>query len=99
MISWLIFAGASVAFWLGAAADARSSIGQLEKTKFFRGRDGRFLLGKYLATMAGIWGAALAVHLIAQVLAITILVSGMLVLGAVVRFRIAAKNRRTQAGL
>lgn len=94
MIGWLIFAGASVAFWLGVLADAKSSDGMKEKTKFFRDASGIFDRRKYLLSMTALWGGALAIALIGQDLIYTVAASATLVLGAVVRFRIAAKNRK-----
>ena len=92
-ISYISFAGASVVFWLGALADASSSKGQMEQTKFFRKKDGRFNLRKYLLTMAALQGAALAIVLIGRDVPLTLAASGMLVFGAVMRFRVAARNR------
>lgn len=92
-ISWIIFAGASVAFWIGAFADANSSKGQMEQTKFFRKKDGRFNLQKYLLTMAALQGAGLAITLIGRDVPLTLAASGMLIFGAVMRFRVAARNR------
>jgi hypothetical protein len=98
MIQAIIFGAASVAFWLGVAADAKSSNGMHEKTAFFRDKAGIFDRRKYLLSMAALWGACLAVVLIGQDLLYAVGASAMLVFGAVVRFRIAAKNRALRAG-
>ena len=100
-LTWLIFAAASGLFWAGVIADSSSSGKMMEKTKFFRRADGKFNRPKYLLTMLAIQGAALAFVLIARDQWLTIAASAMLVVGGVLRFRVAARNRKLhkQAGL
>lgn len=101
MIPWLIFAAASGLFWAGVIADSSSSGHMMEQTKFFRRANGKFNRPKYLLTMAAIQGAALAFVLIGRDQWLTIAASAMLVVGGILRFRVAARNRRLRkaAGL
>lgn len=100
-IPWIIFAAASIAFWLSVKADASSSIGMKEKTAFFRGPDGKFVLKKYLLTMGALYAGLLIIPLIGQSTLMTITSAALLVVAAVLRFRQAGKNRklRKAAGL
>lgn len=66
----------------------------MEQTKFFRRKDGKFNRPKYLLTMAAIQGVALAFVLFGRDQWLTIAASAMLVVGGVLRFRVAARNRR-----
>ena len=73
----------------------------MEQTKFFRKKDGKFNRPKYLLTMTAIQGAAVAFVLIGRDQWMTIAASAMLVIGGILRFRVAARNRRLRkaAGL
>jgi len=99
-ILWLlIFAGASVVFWLGCKADADSSRGRREKTKIFRGVNDIFDLRKYVLWMLFIWGGATAVAIygaLSETWALTIGSAALMVFGGIVRFKQAAKNRASR---
>lgn len=73
----------------------------MEQTKFFRRKDGRFNRPKYLLTMAAIQAAAVVTVLLGRDQWLTLVASGMLVVGGILRFRVAARNRRLRkaAGL
>ena len=90
----ILFVAASVAFWVAVGFDAVSSRGGQEKTKLFRDKAGIFSLNRYLIWMSGFYAAVavLAISLDDQVSWIS--GAGILIGGAVIRFRVAAKNRK-----
>jgi hypothetical protein len=89
----IVFIVASALFWISVFMDASSSSGMMEKTKILRNKAGRFSLGKYLLIMIGLYAVMLVAVLVGHELVYIIVGSGILVVGAVMRFRVAAKNR------
>jgi hypothetical protein len=90
MIAWIIFGVTLAAFVGGVRADASSSMGMREKTKIFRDKNGIFSLRRYLLLMV----ALVAAGVVFAVLSSPYPPAASFALGAVMRFRVAAKNRK-----
>lgn len=92
-LPWLVYAAASVVFWLGAVNDAKSSRGMKEYVPFLRNAAGRFNLKRYLIIMIGIYLASLVFPFVGQD-TLTFIASGFLAMGGVFRLIVAGRNRK-----
>jgi hypothetical protein len=90
MTAWIVFGITLAAFVGGVIADASSSLGMRERTKIFRDKNGIFSLRRYLLLM----GALIAAGVVFGVLSSPYPPAASFAFGAVMRFRVAAKNRK-----
>jgi hypothetical protein len=94
VIAWIVFGVTLAAFIAAVAADASSSGGLHERTKLYRGKNGFFSLWRYLLVM----GAWVGIGVVFALLSSPWPPAASFVMGAVMRFRVAAHNRKIQKG-